>query len=295
MAEPSLSPAGQAPLAGRRVTEVLATSTGGVGTHVRSILAPLQAAGAAVQVCGPAATDELFGFTATGATFAPGRDLGGAGAGRRRARRGRRSAGRWRPPTSCTPTGCAPDWSRRWPAGSARAPRPWCSRCTTPCPRGAACAAASCAALERAAIRGADVVLAASGDLADNARAAGRPRRPDGPGLGAAAAAGAPHARGGARRARPGRRAGRSSSPSAACIRRRATSPPRRGRPLGRRRRAAPAGRHRRRRAAARSAGRPDRRRAPAGDRCWAAATTSPTCSPPPTCASCPPAGRPGP
>ncbi len=57
-------------LAGRRVAEVLATSTGGVGTHVRSVLAPLADAGAAVTVCGPAATDALFGFSAA-AAFTP--------------------------------------------------------------------------------------------------------------------------------------------------------------------------------------------------------------------------------
>ncbi|MCV2489013.1 glycosyltransferase family 4 protein [Geodermatophilus sp. YIM 151500] len=60
-----------APLAGRRIAEVLATSTGGVGTHVRSVLAPLAAAGAGVRVCGPAATDALFAFTAAGADFRP--------------------------------------------------------------------------------------------------------------------------------------------------------------------------------------------------------------------------------
>ncbi len=59
------------PLRGRHLTEVLATSTGGVGTHVRSLLPALVAAGATVQVCGPAATDELFGFSAAGATFVP--------------------------------------------------------------------------------------------------------------------------------------------------------------------------------------------------------------------------------
>ena len=34
------------PLAARRVAEVLASSTGGVGTHVRAVLGPLAAAGA---------------------------------------------------------------------------------------------------------------------------------------------------------------------------------------------------------------------------------------------------------
>jgi glycosyltransferase involved in cell wall biosynthesis len=58
-------------LAGRRVVEVLATSTGGVGTHVRSVLPALLEAGADVTVCGPAATDALFGFSAAGAAFRP--------------------------------------------------------------------------------------------------------------------------------------------------------------------------------------------------------------------------------
>ncbi len=59
------------PLAGRRIATVLATSTGGVGTHVRSVLPALAAAGATPVVCGPAATDALFGFSATGAAFRP--------------------------------------------------------------------------------------------------------------------------------------------------------------------------------------------------------------------------------
>ena len=59
------------PLAGRRVVEVLATSAGGVGTHVRSIVPELRAAGASVRVCGAPATEELFGFTAGGADFTP--------------------------------------------------------------------------------------------------------------------------------------------------------------------------------------------------------------------------------
>jgi glycosyltransferase involved in cell wall biosynthesis len=61
----------KSPPAGRRVTEVLATSTGGVGTHLHSVLPALAAAGADVRVCGPRATEELFGFTARGAGFAP--------------------------------------------------------------------------------------------------------------------------------------------------------------------------------------------------------------------------------
>ena len=59
------------PLAGRRIVEVLATSAGGVGTHVRSLIPVLRAAGAAVGVSGAPATEELFGFRAAGAEFAP--------------------------------------------------------------------------------------------------------------------------------------------------------------------------------------------------------------------------------
>lgn len=58
-------------LSGRRIVEVLATSTGGVGTHLRSILPGLRDCGATVRVCGPAATDELFGYRASGAQFHP--------------------------------------------------------------------------------------------------------------------------------------------------------------------------------------------------------------------------------
>ena len=68
MAEPGSS-APASPLAGRRIAEVLATSTGGVGTHLRSVLPALMDAGADIRVCGPRATDELFAFSATGARF----------------------------------------------------------------------------------------------------------------------------------------------------------------------------------------------------------------------------------
>ncbi|MEV4642406.1 glycosyltransferase family 4 protein [Actinoplanes sp. NPDC049548] len=52
------------------VALVLGSSTGGVGRHVSSLARGLLAAGCRVLVCGPAATDELFGFTAAGAEFA---------------------------------------------------------------------------------------------------------------------------------------------------------------------------------------------------------------------------------
>jgi glycosyltransferase involved in cell wall biosynthesis len=61
----------RSPLQGRRVVEVLATSAGGVGSHIRTIVPAIRAAGATVRVCGAAATEELFRFTATGADFRP--------------------------------------------------------------------------------------------------------------------------------------------------------------------------------------------------------------------------------
>jgi glycosyltransferase involved in cell wall biosynthesis len=53
------------------VALVLASSTGGVGRHVASLARGLVAAGCRVLVCGPAATEEQFGFAALGADFAP--------------------------------------------------------------------------------------------------------------------------------------------------------------------------------------------------------------------------------
>ena len=53
------------------VALVLASSTGGIGQHVASLARGLRAAGCDVLVCGPAATDVLFGFSAAGAAFAP--------------------------------------------------------------------------------------------------------------------------------------------------------------------------------------------------------------------------------
>ncbi|WP_431936016.1 glycosyltransferase family 4 protein [Micromonospora sp. RP3T] len=53
------------------VALVLASSTGGVGQHVRSVARGLTEVGASVLVCGPAATQEQFDFTQTGARFTP--------------------------------------------------------------------------------------------------------------------------------------------------------------------------------------------------------------------------------
>ncbi|TDB76972.1 glycosyltransferase family 4 protein [Micromonospora sp. KC721] len=53
------------------VVLLLASSTGGVGQHVRSVARGLTAAGASVLVCGPAATQDQFDFTGVGARFTP--------------------------------------------------------------------------------------------------------------------------------------------------------------------------------------------------------------------------------
>ncbi|MCZ7418024.1 glycosyltransferase family 4 protein [Verrucosispora sp. WMMA2121] len=64
---------GSAAVAGRPGTVVLllASSTGGVGQHVRSVARGLVAAGRPVLVCGPAATQEQFDFVGAGARFRP--------------------------------------------------------------------------------------------------------------------------------------------------------------------------------------------------------------------------------
>jgi glycosyltransferase involved in cell wall biosynthesis len=71
--------------AARRVALVLASSTGGIGRHVASLAAGLVAGGGEVRVFGPAATEELFGFTGLGAGFTavemPTGDRGAAGPG----------------------------------------------------------------------------------------------------------------------------------------------------------------------------------------------------------------------
>ena len=55
----------------RRIALVLASSTGGIGKHVESLVAGLAADGDDVTVYGPAATDQQFGFARLGAAFVP--------------------------------------------------------------------------------------------------------------------------------------------------------------------------------------------------------------------------------
>jgi glycosyltransferase involved in cell wall biosynthesis len=161
------------PLAERRIAEVLATSTGGVGTHLRSLLGPLARAGAAVRVCGPRATEELFAFTATGADFcevgisaglAPGADLRAVLALRRAI------AGADLVHAHGLRAGLVAAAARRL----AREPRrPLVLTLHNALPGGGGLQRRVLEAAEQATIRGADVVLAASGDLADNARRLG--------------------------------------------------------------------------------------------------------------------------
>ena len=54
---------------GRDLLLVLGSSTGGIGTHVRSLARGLASRGARVVVAGPAATESLFAFGAAGARF----------------------------------------------------------------------------------------------------------------------------------------------------------------------------------------------------------------------------------
>ncbi|BCJ57070.1 hypothetical protein Jiend_04920 [Micromonospora endophytica] len=107
---------------GTVVALVLASSTGGVGQHVRALARGLTAAGESVLVCGPAATQDQFDFVATGARFAPveipatptpptpGRSGHCVGCS---------------PPSGsvwCTRTGCAPGW---WRCSPGPPPRSW--------------------------------------------------------------------------------------------------------------------------------------------------------------------------
>jgi glycosyltransferase involved in cell wall biosynthesis len=57
-------------MSGLKVAFVLATSAGGVGSHVRAMVAGLRERGAHVVVLGPSSTGELFGFGTAGARFA---------------------------------------------------------------------------------------------------------------------------------------------------------------------------------------------------------------------------------
>jgi glycosyltransferase involved in cell wall biosynthesis len=162
-----------------RVALLLGTSTGGVGQHVRSLADRLPASGVDVTVVGPAGTDALFGFSATGARFVavpvpavprpsdvrtvralrrllPGFDLVHAH-GLRAAAFAGLALGRRRP-------GRTPVVSTWHNAVLARGPQ-----------------RQLLAGLERLAARRADLTLGASSDLVDRARSLGAPAARLGP------------------------------------------------------------------------------------------------------------------
>jgi glycosyltransferase involved in cell wall biosynthesis len=164
------------PLAGRRVAQVLATSTGGVGTHVRSVLPALRAAGADVLVSGAPATEQLFGFTATGAAFAPvgiGAGLAPAADARAVRQLRRALAGADLVHAHGMRAGLIAAAALRVPGGRRR---PLVLTLHNALPDGGGGLRRRVLGVaERATVRGADVVLAASDDLAANARRLGAP------------------------------------------------------------------------------------------------------------------------
>jgi glycosyltransferase involved in cell wall biosynthesis len=159
------------PLAGRRVAEVLATSTGGVGTHVRSVLPALRDAGAEVTVCGPTATEELFAFSAAGAAFRPvgiSAGLDPVADARAVAALRRATADAGLVHAHGLRAGLVAVLARRKGAGTVVV-----VTLHNALPEGGGLRRRVLEVLERATVRGADVVLAASADLADNARRLG--------------------------------------------------------------------------------------------------------------------------
>jgi glycosyltransferase involved in cell wall biosynthesis len=162
------------PLEGRRVVEVLATSAGGVGTHVRALVPTLREAGADVGVCGAPATEELFGFTATGADFTPvGISNGLAPVADARAvlQLRRALAGADLVHAHGLRAGLVAAAALRLPG-----PRPpLVLTLHNALQEGGGRLRGALQALERLTVRGADLVLAVSSDLAANARRAGAP------------------------------------------------------------------------------------------------------------------------
>lgn len=159
-------------LLGRRLTQVLATSTGGVGTHVRSIVPALVAAGADVQVCGPRATDTLFGFSGRGARFTPVEISAGLDPAA-----DARAVGALRRSLSGADLVHAHGLRAGLVAAAARRPARSRARLVLtlhnalPDDRGLRRRVLE--RVERVTVRAADVVLAASSDLAENARRLG--------------------------------------------------------------------------------------------------------------------------
>ncbi len=163
----------RSPLHGRHIVEVLATSAGGVGTHVRAIVPELRAAGAAVLVCGAPATEELFRFTATGARFRPvgiSNGLAPVADSRAVVQLRRATSGADLVHAHGLRAGLVAATARRLPRTTGR---PLVLTLHNALQEGSGARQRVLGALERTTIRSADIVLAASGDLADNARRLG--------------------------------------------------------------------------------------------------------------------------
>jgi glycosyltransferase involved in cell wall biosynthesis len=161
------------PLHGRSIVEVLATSAGGVGTHVRSIVPAVRAAGATVRVCGAPATEELFGFRAAGADFVPvgiSTGLAPVADGRAVLELRRAVAGAHLVHAHGLRAGLVAAAARRL---SGERTRPLVLTLHNAILENAGPLQRVLRAAERTTIRAADLVLAVSSDLAANARQAG--------------------------------------------------------------------------------------------------------------------------
>jgi glycosyltransferase involved in cell wall biosynthesis len=146
-----------------------------VGTHLRSVLPVLGRAGASVRVCGPQATEELFGFGAAGAAFRPvGISAGLAPLTDLRAVQAlrRATAGADLVHAHGLRAGLVAAAARRL-AGERS--RPLVLTLHNALPPEGGLRRRVLQAAEAATIRGADIVLAASADLAAHARRLGAP------------------------------------------------------------------------------------------------------------------------
>jgi glycosyltransferase involved in cell wall biosynthesis len=162
-----------APLRGRRVVEVLATSAGGVGSHIRSLIPTVRDAGATVTVCGAPDTERLFDFTAAGASFTPvGISAGLSPLADRRAvaQLRRATAGADLVHAHGLRAGLVAAAARRL---GGRREQPLVLTLHNALQAGAGPKQWLLRKAEGWTVRGADLVLAVSGDLADNARRLG--------------------------------------------------------------------------------------------------------------------------
>jgi glycosyltransferase involved in cell wall biosynthesis len=161
------------PLRARRVVEVLATSAGGVGAHVRTIVPAITAAGASVGVCGAPATEQLFGFSAVGADFSPvgiSSGLAPVADSRAVAQLRRATAGADLVHAHGLRAGLVAAVARRL---SGERQRPLVLTLHNALQESSGPRQRLLRAVEGLTIRGADLVLAVSSDLADNARRLG--------------------------------------------------------------------------------------------------------------------------